>query len=108
MDLDKLIIKNIINFEKDYKDCLVIKLEENYRSTNNILNAANSVIANNKERKDLRLWSEHGDGVKVKYIRSYDERHEVTIVINEIKNFLKKVIRKRYCRFYIVLMLKVV
>ena len=81
--------KNIVNFEKDYKDCKVIKLEENYRSTNNILNAANSVIANNKERKDLRLWSEHGDGVKVKYIRSYDERHEVTIVINEIKKLLE-------------------
>lgn len=81
--------KNIVNFEKDYKDCKIIKLEENYRSTNNILNAANSVIANNKERKDLRLWSEHGDGVKVKYIRSYDERHEVTIVINEIKKLLE-------------------
>lgn len=81
--------KNIVNFEKDYKDCKVIKLEENYRSTNNILNAANSVIANNKERKDLCLWSEHGDGVKVKYIRSYDERHEVTIVINEIKKLLE-------------------
>ena len=74
--------KNIINFEKDYKDCLVIKLEENYRSTNNILNAANSVIANNKERKDLRLWSEHGDGVKVKYI-------------NEIKKLLEEGYKKK-------------
>ena len=87
--------KNIINFENDYKNCLVIKLEENYRSTNNILNAANSVIANNKERKDLRLWSEHGDGVKVKYIRSYDEKHEVTIVINEIKKLLEAGYRKK-------------
>ena len=87
--------KNIVNFEKDYKDCKVIKLEENYRSTNNILNAANSVIANNKERKDLRLWSEHGDGVKVKYIRSYDERHEVTIVINEIKKLLENGYHKK-------------
>ena len=73
----------------------IIKLEENYRSTNNILNAANSVIANNKERKDLRLWSEHGDGVKVKYIRSYDERHEVTIVINEIKKLLEEGYKKK-------------
>ena len=87
--------KNIINFENDYKDCLVIKLEENYRSTNNILNAANSVIANNKERKDLRLWSEHGDGVKVKYIRSYDEKHEVTIVINEIRKLLEEGYKKK-------------
>lgn len=81
--------KNIINFEKDYSNCRVIKLEENYRSTNNILNAANSVIKNNRERKDLNLWSEHGDGLKVKYIRSYDEKHEVTIIINEIKKLLE-------------------
>lgn len=77
--------KNIINFENDYPECVTIKLEENYRSTNNILNAANCVIKNNKERKDLNLWSQHGDGVKVNYIRSYDERHEVTVVMNEIE-----------------------
>lgn len=80
--------KNIINFENDYPECVTIKLEENYRSTNNILNAANCVIKNNKERKDLNLWSEHGDGVKVNYIRSYDERHEVTVVMNEIDKLI--------------------
>lgn len=81
--------KNIINFEKDYPECISIKLEENYRSTNNILNAANCVIRNNTQRKDLKLWSEKGDGVKVKYIRSYDEKHEVTVVLSEIENLLK-------------------
>jgi len=81
--------RNILNFEKDYKDCKVIKLEENYRSTNNILNAANSVIKNNKERKDLNLWSEKGDGLKVKYLRSYDEKHEITLVIEEINKLLE-------------------
>ena len=72
--------RNIINFEKDYKDAVLIKLEENYRSTNNILNAANSVIKNNQERKDLKLWSQKGEGVKIKYLRAYDEKHEVTLV----------------------------
>ncbi len=81
--------KNIINFEHDYPECVTIKLEENYRSTNNILNAANCVIKNNKERKDLNLWSERGDGVKVNYIRSYDERHEVTVVMNEIDKLIQ-------------------
>lgn len=80
--------KNIINFEHDYPECVTIKLEENYRSTNNILNAANCVIKNNKERKDLNLWSERGDGLKVNYIRSYDERHEVTVVMNEIEKLI--------------------
>ena len=86
--------RNILNFERDYKDCKVIKLEENYRSTNNILNAANSVIKNNKERKDMKLWSEKGDGLKVKYIRSYDEKHEITLVIDEINKLLDKGYKK--------------
>ena len=80
--------RNILNFERDYDDCKVIKLEENYRSTNNILNAANSVIKNNKERKDLNLWSEKGDGLKIKYMRAYDEKHEITLVIEEINKLL--------------------
>lgn len=82
--------KNIINFEHDYPECVTIKLEENYRSTNNILNAANCVIKNNTQRKDLKLWSEKGDGVKVKYIRSYDEKHEVTLVLSEIEKLLNE------------------
>ncbi len=80
--------RNILNFERDYEDCKVIKLEENYRSTNNILNAANSVIKNNKERKDLNLWSEKGDGLKIKYMRAYDEKHEIKLVIEEINKLL--------------------
>ena len=80
--------KNIINFENDYPECEVIKLEENYRSTNNILNAANCVIKNNKQRKDLRLWSQKGDGSKIKYMRSYDEKHEVSLVLSEIDKLL--------------------
>lgn len=80
--------RNILNFEKDYKDANVIALEQNYRSTKNILDAANSVIKNNKERKDMELFSDLGDGVKVKYLRSYDEKHEITLIADEIKRLL--------------------
>ena len=75
---------NIVNFEKDYANAKTIKLEHNYRSTNNILNAANDVISHNKERKDLRLYSDKGDGPKITYLRSYDEKHEIFLVIDEI------------------------
>ena len=81
--------KNIMNFEKDYSECVTIKLEENYRSTNNILNAANSVIKNNKNRKDLNLWSSNGDGDKVNYLRCYDERDEANKIASEIKELNK-------------------
>ena len=81
--------KNIMNFEKDYPECVSIKLEENYRSTNNILNAANSVIKNNKNRKDLKLWSSNGDGDKVKYLRCYDERDEAHKIAERIKELNK-------------------
>ena len=80
--------RNIINFENDFKNAKVIKLEHNYRSTNNILKAANEVIKHNKERKDLNLYSDKGDGVKIKYLRSYDEKHEISLVIDEINNLI--------------------
>ncbi|MBE6154650.1 MAG: ATP-dependent DNA helicase PcrA [Firmicutes bacterium] len=82
--------RNILNFEKDYSDACVIPLEQNYRSTKNILDAANSVIKNNKERKDMELYSTLGDGVKVKYLRSYDEKHEITLIVDEIKRLLSE------------------
>ncbi len=80
--------RNILNFEKDYPQTKIIALEENYRSTNSILAVANAVIKNNKERKDKALWSSKGKGIKPKYLRAYDGRHEVTLVINEIKKLL--------------------
>lgn len=79
---------NILNFEKDYKNAKVIPLEENYRSTKYILDAANSVIKNNKERKEKNLWSSNGDGVKTKYIRAYDDKNEIQLVIDEIKKLI--------------------
>lgn len=81
--------KNILNFEKDYPEAVSITLNQNYRSTNTILNAANSVIKNNTESKEVNLFSELGEGVKVKYMRSYDEKHEVTLIMEEIKKLLE-------------------
>jgi len=80
--------RNMINFENDFKDCKTIKLEHNYRSTNTILKAANEVIKHNKERKDLKLYSDKGEGVKIKYLRSYDEKHEIALVLDEINDLL--------------------
>ena len=82
--------QNILNFERDYQDAKVILLEKNYRSTNYILKTANSVIKNNLERKEKNLWTDRGDGVKARYLRSYDERHEVTLCIGEIKRLLNE------------------
>ena len=77
--------KNILNFEKDYADCKVILLEENYRSTQNILDAANSVIRHNKQRKDKNLWCNNDVGSKVKYIKTDSDKDECTYVSKTIK-----------------------
>ena len=85
--------KNILNFEKDYTNAKVIALEENYRSTKMILEAANSVIKNNKDRKEKNLRSNKVLGAKIKYLRSYDEKHEITLVIEEIKKLVDEGIK---------------
>jgi len=77
--------KNILNFEKDYPDCKVIMLEENYRSTQNILDAANSVIRHNKMRKDKNLWCNNDIGSKVKYIKTDSDKEECAYVSDKIK-----------------------
>lgn len=77
-------IRNILEFEKDYQDVFVVKLEQNYRSTQVILDTANHLIANNTERKKKKLWSDRKDGnlVKVKVLSS--EVEEANYVVNEI------------------------
>ena len=82
--------KNILNFEKDYKDAKTILLEQNYRSTSTILDAANQVIKNNKMRKDKNLWTSRGVGEKIKYYRAYNERDEAQYVIRKIKELVNK------------------
>lgn len=82
--------KNILNFEKDYPDTKVISLEDNYRSTKMILDAANDVIRNNQNRKEKNLKSHHGDGAKIKYMRAMDEKEEGHFIIKEIKKLLEE------------------
>lgn len=82
--------KNILNFEKDYKDAKTILLEQNYRSTTTILDAANDVIKNNKDRKDKKLWTSRATGEKIKYYRAYNERDEAQYVVRNIKELIDK------------------
>lgn len=77
-------IGNILNFEKDFPDAKVIKLEQNYRSTQTILDAANSVISNNFGRKKKRLWTENGEGKPIVYYKAMDERDEADFIIDQI------------------------
>ena len=79
-------ISNILNFEKDYPESLVIKLEQNYRSTQNILNLANSVIKNNKSSKGKKLWSNNDVGDKIKVFQANDPYDEANFIAGIIKN----------------------
>ncbi len=87
--------RNILNFETDYKNAKTILLEQNYRSTKTILDAANSVIKNNQGRKEKNLWSSKGEGDKISYYRAYDERDEAFYIIREIKQLLKKGVKEQ-------------
>lgn len=79
-------IRNILNFEKVFSDTKVIKLEQNYRSTTTILDAANAVIRNNKERKEKVLWTDNGQGDKIQ-LRQFDQAFdEAEYIVNDIKN----------------------
>lgn len=82
--------KNILNFERDYPESKTILLEENYRSTKTILDAANCVIKNNKNRKEKNLWSKKGQGEKIEYYKASDEKAEARYVVNEIKKLANK------------------
>ena len=80
--------KNILNFEKDYPNARVVILDENYRSTKNILSAANNVIKNNKIRKEKNLWTENEEGSLITYYKAYDEKDESDYVVKEIRKLL--------------------
>ena len=86
-------IKNILNFEQYFEDAKGIKLEQNYRSTSNILNAANAVIRNNAGRKDKTLWTDNGDGEKIQF-RQFDSAYdEAEYIVDDIR---KRVREKEY------------
>lgn len=78
-------IRNILDFEKDFKEARVIKLEQNYRSCGNILSAAHSIIRNNKGRKEKKLWTEQEDGHKIVYTRCDNDKEEASYVARQIQ-----------------------
>lgn len=86
--------RNILNFEKDYPDAHVIPLEENYRSTGNILNVANDIIKNNKQRKEKHLWTKNDVGQKIRYHRAFDEKDEARFVKDEILKLINSGVKK--------------
>ncbi|AVH75706.1 DNA helicase PcrA [Weissella koreensis] len=91
----------ILNFEKDYVGAKKVLLEQNYRSTQTILNAANEVIANNNGRITKNLWTENGDGEKITYHRSNSDRDEAVYILGEIANQVKN--EKRQYRDFAIL-----
>ncbi|CDD07216.1 aTP-dependent DNA helicase PcrA [Dorea sp. CAG:317] len=83
-------IKNILNFERYFEDAKVIKLEQNYRSTSNILNAANAVIRNNAGRKDKTLWTDNGEGEKIQF-RQFDSAYdEAEYIVDDIRKRVRE------------------
>ena len=74
-------LRNILDFEKDFPECVTIKLEQNYRSTGNILDAANQVIAHNRGRKEKALWTERGQGERIALYHAMDERDEAAFIV---------------------------
>jgi DNA helicase-2/ATP-dependent DNA helicase PcrA len=80
--------RNILNFEKNYPKAKVIKLEENYRSTQNILETANQIIRNNTMRKDKKLWTQNPEGQEITHYEAKDERDEAGFIASQIKKEL--------------------
>jgi len=78
-------INNILDFDREYLSAKMVKLEQNYRSTKNIIEAASAVIANNTERKNKQLWTANDEGLKVQHVHLGDERAEAEFVVGEIK-----------------------
>ncbi len=77
-------VSNILEFESHFPNPVVVKLEQNYRSTNAILNTANTLIKNNPRRRPKQLWSSAGDGEKVRILQMKDDREEAEFITNEI------------------------
>lgn len=82
-------MQNILDFEKDYPDTAVILLEQNYRSTKNILSAANQVIENNSNRKPKNLWTENKEGNKITYYRADNERDETRFIVDRMQEEIR-------------------
>ncbi|MCZ3393626.1 UvrD-helicase domain-containing protein, partial [Enterococcus faecium] len=83
-------MQNIMNFESDYPDSKTVMLEQNYRSTQNILNAANDVIENNVERKPKQLWTDNDEGEKISYYRGQTGIDEAHFIVQKIREQIKE------------------
>jgi len=83
-------VRNILDFERDYPNAKVVKLEQNYRSTQRILDAAHSVVRNNAARKEKKLWTERQGGAEVVVMQAYDESHEAELVAREIERLQRE------------------
>lgn len=86
--------RNILNFERDYPGCAVIKLEQNYRSTKHILDAAHKVITKNQQRSDKKLWTSAGDGLPVQMLQLHNERAEGEAIVLRIRSGVDAGIRR--------------
>src|SRR5204863_1551675 len=82
-------INNILNFERDFPGARIVKLEQNYRSTGNILDAATGVVANNVARKGKRLFTESGSGDPVRIVAASTDREEAQFVLEKISSLRK-------------------
>ncbi len=89
-------VRNILEFEQDYSKCHKFRLEQNYRSTKNILSVAHSVIQNNVKRHSKKLWTERPEGDSVTLMNVMDEREEARYVVNQISNEFRKAERRFY------------
>lgn len=83
-------IRNILHFEKDYPDAQIILLEQNYRSTKNIISAAQEIISNNQSQIKKNLWTDNDGGEKIEAIETLNERHEATSVISRVEELMDK------------------
>ncbi len=93
--------RNILNFEKDYPQATVIKLEQNYRSTKAILDAAHTIITKNKQRSDKKLWTASGEGLAVQMLQVANERAEGDAIVRRIRNGVDSGVRK-YSHFAVL------
>ncbi|HUC89666.1 MAG TPA: UvrD-helicase domain-containing protein [Patescibacteria group bacterium] len=93
--------RNILNFERDYPNCTVIKLEQNYRSTKSILDAAHAIITKNSQRSEKELWTAAGNGLPVQMLQAASERSEGELIVRRIRNAVDAGLR-RYNHFAIL------
>ena len=95
-------INNILDYEKIYPDALVVKLEQNYRSTQNVLSAANAVIGHNTKRKSKKLWSDHGEGHKIRFRQFNTAMEEAAFIAEDIGDVMRRDRRLSYKDFAIL------